>query len=241
VNLGFETLDSRSSVISHDGYIISILAPSLFSQEGFRPLEGIEAFHNIVITDYIPSFLSHCIFLSSCYICRVGKALDIDWKAIESAYVMGMTPEAIASTYGIKYNTLKTRIHRESWKAKKDSVFAKKELRLDEQRVQTLASAGTRYQERLVKHVEAGLGVLDDNLPTTRPEVSQHFDALGKVDKIAVRAYGLESTVNGGHSTTLNLNLLKVDGQLDPIHLKPCTAETSTEKPQVIDIQSVAT
>ena len=104
-----------------------------------------------------------------------------------------------------------------------------------------VANAGTAYQQRLIKHVEAGMGVLDDNLPTTRPEVAQHFDALGKVDKIAVRAYGLESTVNGGHSTTLNLNLLKVDGQLDPIHLKPCTAETSTEKPQVIDIQSVAT
>jgi hypothetical protein len=55
------------------------------------------------------------------------------------------------------------------------------------------------------------MGVLDENLPTTRPEVSQHFDALGKVDKIAVRAYGLESTVHGSQSTTLNLNLLKVD------------------------------
>jgi hypothetical protein len=173
--------------------------------------------------------------------CHVGKALDIDWKAIESAYVMGMTPEAIASTYGLKYNTLKTKIQRESWKAKKDSIFAKKELRLDDQRVQTLTNAGQAYQQRLTKHVEAGMSVLDDNLPTTRPEVAQHFDALGKVDKIAVRAYGLESTVNGAHSTTLNLNLLRVDGQLDPVHVKSCTADTSVEKPQVIDIQAVAT
>ena len=173
--------------------------------------------------------------------CHVGKALDIDWKAIESAYVMGMTPEAIASTYGLKYNTLKTKIQRESWKAKKDSIFAKKELRLDDQRVQTLTNAGQAYQQRLTKHVEAGMAVLDDNLPTTRPEVAQHFDALGKVDKIAVRAYGLESAVNGSHSTTLNLNLLRVDGQLDPVHIKSCTAETSAEKPQVIDIQAVAT
>ena len=85
------------------------------------------------------------------------------------------------------------------------------------------------------------MAVLDDNLPTTRPEVAQHFDALGKVDKIAVRAYGLESTVNGAHSTTLNLNLLRVDGQLDPVHVKSCTADTSVEKPEVIDIQAVAT
>jgi hypothetical protein len=104
-----------------------------------------------------------------------------------------------------------------------------------------VANAGTAYQERLTKHVEAGMSVLDDNLPTTRPEVAQHFDALGKVDKIAVRAYGLESTVNGAHSTTLNLNLLRVDGQLDPVHIKSCTADTSVEKPQVIDIQAVAT
>jgi hypothetical protein len=108
------------------------------------------------------------------------------------------------------------------------------ESHLQVQRSQMMANAGTRYQERLTKHVEAGMSVLDSNLPTTRPEVSQHFDALGKVDKIAVRAYGLESTVHGSQSTTLNLNLLKVDAT-------PCTAETSTEKPQVIDIQSVAT
>lgn len=241
MNLGFETLDSRSSVISHYGYIISILAPSLFSQEGFRPLEGVEAFHNVVIPNYIPSFLGHCIFLSSCYICRVGKALDIDWKAIEGMYVMGMKPSTIASTYGINMCSLKTRISRGKWKSKEVATRTQMESHLQVQRSQMMANAGTRYQERLTKHVEAGMSVLDSNLPTTRPEVSQHFDALGKVDKIAVRAYGLESTVNGGHSTTLNLNLLKVDGQLDPIHLKPCTAETSTEKPQVIDIQSVAT
>jgi hypothetical protein len=93
-----------------------------------------------------------------------------------------------------------------------------------------VANAGTAYQQRLIKHIDAGMAVLDDNLPTTRPEVSQHFDALGKVDKIAVRAYGLESTVHGSQSTTLNLNLLRVDAS-------PCTAETSVKKAEVIDVQ----
>jgi hypothetical protein len=74
------------------------------------------------------------------------------------------------------------------------------------------------------------MSVLDSNLPTTRPEVSQHFDALGKVDKIAVRAYGLESTTHNSQSTTLNLNLLRVDAT-------PCTPETSAKKAEVIDVQ----
>jgi len=172
---------------------------------------------------------------------RVGKALDIDWKAIEGMYVMGMKPSTIASTYGINMCSLKTRISRGKWKTKELATKAQMETQLQVQRSQMMANVGTRYQERLTKHVEAGMAVLDDNLPTTRPEVSQHFDALGKVDKIAVRAYGLESTGNGSQSTTLNLNLLRVDGQLDPVHIKSCTVDTSVEKPQVIDIQAVAT
>jgi hypothetical protein len=88
----------------------------------------------------------------------------------------------------------------------------------------------------LVKHIEAGMGVLDDNLPTTRPEVSQHFDALGKVDKIASRAYGLESTVNGGHSTTLNLNLLKVDyaPQIEERRVESVEVLTEPVKPDIL-------
>ena len=104
------------------------------------------------------------------------------------------------------------------------------ESQLQVQRTQMMANAGTRYQERLTKHVEAGMSVLDSNLPTTRPEVSQHFDALGKVDKIASRAYGLESNTQHPQSTTLNLNLLRVDAT-------PCTAEISVKKAEVIDVQ----
>jgi hypothetical protein len=80
------------------------------------------------------------------------------------------------------------------------------------------------------------MGVLDDNLPTTRPEVSQHFDALGKVDKIAVRAYGLESTVHGSQSTTLNLNLLKVDYAPQVEERKVESVEVVTEeiKPDIL-------
>ena len=162
--------------------------------------------------------------------CRVGKALDIDWKAIEGMYVMGMKPSAIASTYGINMCSLKTRISRGKWKSKEVATRTQMESQLQVQRTQMMANAGTRYQERLTKHVEAGMSVLDSNLPTTRPEVSQHFDALGKVDKIATRAYGLESTTQHPQSTTLNLNLLRVDAS-------PCTPETSVKKAEVIDVQ----
>jgi hypothetical protein len=160
----------------------------------------------------------------------VPKKLDVDWKAIEGLYTMGMKPDAIAHTYNLNIQSLRTRIKRGQWRVQKDALRAQKEVIVTQERAQMVANAGTAYQQRLTKHVEAGLAVLDENLPTTRPEVSQHFDALGKVDKIAVRAYGLESTVHGSQSTTLNLNLLRVDAT-------PCTPETSVKKAEVIDIQ----
>jgi hypothetical protein len=145
------------------------------------------------------------------YIWFVPKKLDIDWKAIEGMYMMGMQPEVICSTYGINNHTLTSKIVRGGWKGKKDAILARKEVIVQESRTQMVANAGQAYQQRLVKHVEAGLNVLDSNLPTSRPEVAQHFDALGKVDKIAARAYGLESSVNAPQSAVLNLNFLKVD------------------------------
>jgi len=160
----------------------------------------------------------------------VPKKLDIDWKAIEGLYALGMKPEVIASTYQVNINTLKSKILRGKWQVQRGALEKRSNEVVEAQRVQTLANAGTAYQQRLIKHIEVGMEVLDSNLPTSRPEVSQHFDALGKVDKIAVRAYGLESTVNGSHSTTLNLNLLRVDAS-------PCTAETSVKKAEVIDVQ----
>jgi hypothetical protein len=81
--------------------------------------------------------------------------------------------------------------------------------------------------------------VLDSNLPTTRPEVSQHFDALGKVDKIAVRAYNLESTTHHPQSAVLNLNFLRVDSAPQVIDVTPQTIETSTSPSAPTDSQSV--
>jgi hypothetical protein len=227
LNPRFETLVSRSShgynlyfIVVHPTLCVNIVVG--FSQ---RP-----AVFNYVFSEVYRYHSGHCILLSLCYMLRVGKALDIDWKAIEGMYVMGMKPSAIASTYGINMCSLKTRISRGKWKSKEVATRTQMESQLQVQRSQMMANLGTRYQERLTKHVEAGMSVLDSNLPTTRPEVSQHFDALGKVDKIATRAYGLESTTHHPQSTTLNLNLLRVDAT-------PCTAETSTKKAEVIDVQ----
>ena len=158
------------------------------------------------------------------------KKLDIDWKAIEGLYALGMKPEVIASTYKININTLKSKIQRGKWEVQRGALQKRSDEVVASQRVQTLANAGQAYQERLVKHIEAGMGVLDSNLPTTRPEVAQHFDALGKVDKIASRAYGLESTVNAPQSTVLNLNFLKVDSAPQVIDVTPRTPEISTSQ-----------
>ena len=152
------------------------------------------------------------------------KKLDIDWKAIEGLYALGMKPEVIASTYQININTLKSKILRGKWQVQRGALQKRSNEVVEAQRVQMVANAGQAYQQRLIKHVEAGLGVLDDNLPTTRPEVAQHFDALGKVDKIASRAYGLESAVNHPQSAVLNLNFLKVDSAPTVIDVTPTTS-----------------
>ena len=212
------------------GSIVTILPPSFPRHKGLSLLYALELTDYVSVSDYIPDVTSHCVLLLFCYIPLVPKKLDIDWKAIEGMYMMGMQPEVICSTYRINNHTLTSKIVRGGWKGKKDALLARKEVVVQEARTQMVANAGTAYQERLIKHIDAGLAVLDENLPTTRPEVSQHFDALGKVDKIAVRAYGLESTVHGSQSTTLNLNLLRVDAT-------PCTPETSAKKAEVIDVQ----
>ena len=158
------------------------------------------------------------------------KKLDIDWKAIEGLYALGMKPEVIASTYKLNINTLKSKIQRGKWQVKRGALQTQADAIVQSERAQTVANAGLAYQQRLVKHIEAGMEVLDSNLPTTRPEVSQHFDALGKVDKIASRAYNLESTVNNPQSTVLNLNFLKVDSAPQVIDITPRTPEISTSQ-----------
>lgn len=167
------------------------------------------------------------------------KKLDIDWKAIEGLYALGMKPEVIASTYQININTLKSKILRGKWQVQRGALQKRSNEVVEAQRVQTLANAGQAYQQRLVKHIEAGMEVLDSNLPTTRPEVSQHFDALGKVDKIAVRAYNLESTTHHPQSAVLNLNFLRVDSAPQVINVTPQTIETSTSPSAPTDSQSV--
>ena len=158
------------------------------------------------------------------------KKLDIDWKAIEGLYALGMKPEVIASTYKLNINTLKSKILRGKWEVQRGALQKRSNEVVEAQRVQTLANAGQVYQERLIKHIEAGMEVLDSNLPTTRPEVSQHFDALGKVDKIASRAYGLESSVNNPQSAVVNLHFLKVDSAPQVIDITPRIPDTSTSQ-----------
>jgi hypothetical protein len=226
----------HSPIKADYGDIISVFTPPLLFQEGFRPLEILESPDDVSVANHEPLVLTHCILLSVGYILLVPKKLDIDWKAIEGLYTMGMKPDAIAHTYNLNIQSLRTRIKRGQWKVQKDALRAQKEVIVTQDRAQLVANAGTAYQQRLVKHIEAGMGVLDDNLPTTRPEVSQHFDALGKVDKIASRAYGLESTVNGGHSTTLNLNLLKVDyaPQIEERRVESVEVLTEPVKPDIL-------
>ena len=135
-----------------------------------------------------------------------------------------MKPEVICSTYQININTLKSKVQRGKWKVNQGALQKQADAIVQADRAQTIANAGIAYQQRLVRHIEAGMGVLDSNLPTTRPEVSQHFDALGKVDKIASRAYNLESSVNAPQSAVLNLNFLKVDSAPQIIDVTPTTS-----------------
>ena len=144
------------------------------------------------------------------------KDLGIDWKVIELEYLKGMRVTHIASTYKIKQSTLEARIRRMGWKDKRlamESAIANKEA---QKTIQTLATKATSYLERVVKEVDKGMNVLETQHPATAKELNEHFDALGKIDKVARPALGLSLEGNGGKSSVVNVAVLQQFADIEP-------------------------
>jgi hypothetical protein len=144
------------------------------------------------------------------------KDLGIDWKVIELEYLKGMRVTHIASTYKIKQSTLEARIRRMGWKDKRlamESAIANKEA---QKTIQTLATKATSYLERVVKEVDRGMDVLEAQHPATTKELNEHFDALGKIDKVARPALGLTTEGNGGKSSVVNVAVLQQFADIEP-------------------------
>jgi hypothetical protein len=153
------------------------------------------------------------------------KDLGIDWKIIELEYLKGMRVTDIASTYKLKPSTLEARIRRGGWTAKrlamKEAITHKETAKT----IQTLSNRATSYLERVVKQVDRGLDVLEAQPPSDVKEVDRHFDALGKIDKVARPALGLTDQSSGGKGNIVNIAVLQ---------------QVPAENTDVVEVQGVA-
>lgn len=182
------------------------------------------------LTELVVSFGSSSHFIDS--LCPsaiksvMPKDLGIDWKVIELEYLKGMRVTHIASTYKIKQSTLEARIRRMGWKDKRlamESAIANKEA---QKTIQTLATKATSYLERVVRQVDRGMEVLESQPPSDVKEVDRHFEALGKIDKVARPALGLTDQSSNGKHNVVNIAVLQ---------------QVPNENRDVVDIQEDAT
>ena len=75
--------------------------------------------------------------------------------------------------------------------------------------IQTLDNRATSYLQRVVKQVDRGLDVLEAQPPSDVKEVDRHFEALGKIDKVARPALGLTDQSSNGKHNVVNIAVLQ--------------------------------
>jgi hypothetical protein len=137
------------------------------------------------------------------------KDLGIDWKLIEADYLRGTRPVEIAALYNIKQSTLDAKIRRKGWATKRLALRESLQARQTQNTMQTLSNKASGYLERVVKQVDRGLDVLEAQQPATTKEVDQHFEALGKIDRIARPALGLTEQGSGTKGSLINIAVLQ--------------------------------
>jgi hypothetical protein len=137
------------------------------------------------------------------------KDLGIDWKLIEADYLRGTRPVDICSLYNIKTSTLTAKIRRGGWSTKRYALRESLQARQTQNTMQTLTNKASGYLERVVKQVDRGLDVLEAQQPATTKEVDQHFEALGKIDRIARPALGLTDQGTGTKGSLINIAVLQ--------------------------------
>lgn len=137
------------------------------------------------------------------------KDLGIDWKLVEADYLRGTRPVDIAALYKINKSTLDAKIRRGGWATKRLAIRESLQAKQTQRTVQTLANRASGYLERVVKQVDRGLEVLEAQPPSDVKEVDAHFEALGKIDRIARPALGLNDQANGTKQGIVNVAILQ--------------------------------
>jgi len=147
----------------------------------------------------------------------MGKALMIDWTAVEKDYVSGKSRTFIANTYNLSYNTLDSRIRRFKWVARREAVEGKIAQARDESAIKDQVGRQARYLSRIANQVDHSLDVLESEMPGTRKEVREQVEVLEKLDRVARPALGL-ATQNTGQNgkTVVNLAILRSEDSPKP-------------------------
>ena len=137
------------------------------------------------------------------------KDIGVDWKLIEAEYMRGTRVVDIAAFYKLTKGTLDARIRRGGWATKRLTLRQALTDKQDQKTMQTFSNRASAYLESVVKEVDKGMSVLSASVPGTAKEVDQHFEALGKIDRVARPALGLSDQGNGGKGSLINIAVLQ--------------------------------
>jgi gluconate kinase len=132
---------------------------------------------------------------------RTGRSrisADI-WEQIKTAYAAGIGLRETARNMNIPAGTVLARAKREGWTQKIQHAKALVLSDMQSNAIMPMQSAAATMRERALRHVDRMAGVTEKVLPhleTMPPDSILHrVDQVEKLDRIARRNYGLDSTL----------------------------------------------
>lgn len=131
-----------------------------------------------------------------------------NWAEAKKLYLSGVPTGDIRRALQIPKGTIDARVNREGWLAEKQALQKRAAEVAHAVASQKVMAKAEDYLARVTRQVDRGLSVLEADQPANRKEVDEHFEALGKIDKVARPALGLTDGGNRGSKTMINLNLL---------------------------------
>jgi hypothetical protein len=137
------------------------------------------------------------------------KDIGVDWKLVEAEYMRVTRVVDVATFYKLSKGTLDARIRRGGWATKRLALREALTVKETGKTMQTFSNRASAYLESVVKEVDKGMNVLSASVPGTAKEVDQHFEALGKIDRVARPALGLSDQGNVGKGSLINIAVLQ--------------------------------
>lgn len=160
-----------------------------------------------------------------------------NWPEAKKLYLSGTPAGDIRKALGIPKGTFDARVNREKWLAEKQALQKRAAEVAHAVASQKVIGKAEDYLARVTKQVEHGLSALESDLPVTRKEVDQHFEALGKIDKVARPALGLTESSGKGLNALISLNVLSNTG--NPVQTIDIQT-TRAEEPKALDCQDLS-